>query len=160
VRAVFRTSVEMFFPGDLSDSDNAISTAMNEKKDKKDPTAKICDNCSALGVSADAPKLSECARCGLVVYCSRACQRAHWKSNHKQYCVVIVSNPKIGRSRLFWVTFGYFGVIFGLIRISETPNEVKCSPAGAKTWSKLWGRRINEGFNSKRGNRPGLFGVK
>jgi len=43
----------------------------------------------------------------------------------------MVSNPKIGRSRFIWVILGYFGVIFGLIRISETPNEVKCSPAGA-----------------------------
>ena len=31
-------------------------------------------------------KLSACARCSLVVYCSRECQRAHWKASHKQCC--------------------------------------------------------------------------
>lgn len=47
--------------------------------------AKVCGNC--LTPEGLAPKLSACSRCGLVVYCSRDCQRAHWKSNHKQNCV-------------------------------------------------------------------------
>jgi len=48
---------------------------------------KIRSNCSAPEGSVSAPKLSACSRCGLVVYCSRDCQRAHWKANHKQYCI-------------------------------------------------------------------------
>ena len=39
----------------------------------------------------------------------------------------MVSNTKIGRSRVYffiWVILVLFGVIFGLIRFSETPNEV------------------------------------
>jgi len=51
------------------------------------PEDRICSNCSAREGSASASKLSACARCGLVMYCSRDCQRAHWKANHKQYCI-------------------------------------------------------------------------
>ena len=60
-----------------------------EKMDKKNcvPNGKVCSNCLAPEGSASAPKLSACARCSLVLYCSRECQRAHWKANHKQYCV-------------------------------------------------------------------------
>jgi len=57
------------------------------KKKASDPDGKVCGNCLAPGGSANAPKLSACSRCGLVVYCSRDCQRAHWKTNHKQYCI-------------------------------------------------------------------------
>jgi len=59
------------------------------QKDKKSstPEGRVCSNCSALNGSASAPKLSACARCGLVMYCSRDYQKAHWKANHKQYCI-------------------------------------------------------------------------
>ena len=45
----------------------------------------VCANCLASEESAS--KHLACARCGLVVYCSKDCQRAHWKANHKQHCV-------------------------------------------------------------------------
>ena len=58
-------------------------------KDKKGPApgTLVCGNCLAPQGSASAPKLSACTRCGLVSYCSKDCQRAHWKVNHKQFCV-------------------------------------------------------------------------
>ena len=61
----------------------------NEKKGKKNftPNAKVCGNCFVPDGTDGAPKLSACARCGLVVYCSRDCQRPHWKANHKQHCI-------------------------------------------------------------------------
>jgi len=62
---------------------------MTPTKDKKSsrPNGKVCGNCSAPEGSESAPKLSACTRCGLVVYCSKDCQRAHWKANHKQHCI-------------------------------------------------------------------------
>ena len=51
------------------------------------PEDKTCGNCCAVEGSPGAPKLSACARCGLVLYCSRDCQRTHWKANHKHHCV-------------------------------------------------------------------------
>ena len=43
---------------------------------------KICDNC---GDKDDPTALLRCARCGLVWYCGRACQRAHW-AKHRLRC--------------------------------------------------------------------------
>jgi len=56
-------------------------------KQKFPLNAKLCSNCSVAEGSAIAPKLSACARCGLERYCSKDCQRAHWKANHKQHCI-------------------------------------------------------------------------
>ena len=51
------------------------------------PNDLICSNCLAHGGSDGAPKLLTCARCGLVLYCCRNCQKAHWKAGHKQHCI-------------------------------------------------------------------------
>ena len=60
-----------------------------EKLDKKKSSlaGKVCNNCLAPEGSASVPKLSACARCGLVLYCSKGCQRAHWKAKHKHNCI-------------------------------------------------------------------------
>ena len=61
-----------------------------KQKNKKNcsPDTKVCNNCSTPESSEGTSKLSACARCGIAVYCSRDCQRAHWKANHKQHCVI------------------------------------------------------------------------
>ena len=41
-----------------------------------------CDNCADT-----ACPLKSCARCMLVKYCGKPCQRQHWKSGHKKRCV-------------------------------------------------------------------------
>jgi len=60
---------------------------MAQAKLKKLSFQGVCGYCLAPEGSVKAPQLSACARCGLVVYCSKDCQRAHWKSDHKQHCV-------------------------------------------------------------------------
>ena len=67
----------------------------NRKKDIKGsaPDVRVCGNCQSPEGSDGALKLSACARCGLVAYCSKDCQRAHWKISHKPHCVA-----KIDRS--------------------------------------------------------------
>jgi len=63
-----------------------MATTTKDKKDT-DPSAEACSNCRAPKGSPGVPKLSACSRCGLVLYCSRDCQRAHWKACHKECCV-------------------------------------------------------------------------
>jgi len=40
--------------------------------------------CEACG--SDAPPTRRCSRCRSVIYCSTACQREHWKNEHKHVC--------------------------------------------------------------------------
>ena len=46
---------------------------------------KLCANCGSHGDGV----LSSCSRCNKVFYCSKSCQRQHWKieAGHKQYCL-------------------------------------------------------------------------
>ena len=69
----------------------AMPTEMKDKKNSN-PERKICGKCSATEGSEIAPRLRSCSRCGLVFYCSRDCQRAHW-TDHKQTCI-----PKADRA--------------------------------------------------------------
>jgi len=73
--------------GQASDiSTRSMPTDIKEKK-YSSPHCRVCGNCYAYEGSDGALKLSACSRCGLVMYCSRDCQRAHWKANHKQRCI-------------------------------------------------------------------------
>jgi len=60
---------------------------------KASTDAKACSNCLKPEGGPSTPNLLTCGQCGLVVYCSKECQRAHWKANHKQYCT-----PKANRA--------------------------------------------------------------
>mmetsp|Transcript_4129 Transcript_4129/g.8839 ORF Transcript_4129/g.8839 Transcript_4129/m.8839 type:complete len:586 (+) Transcript_4129:3-1760(+) len=48
---------------------------------------KTCGHCGAIEGCPPGTSLANCARCGLVAYCCKDCQRAHWKAGHKQFCV-------------------------------------------------------------------------
>ena len=52
-----------------------------KKKPSSSDDAGACANCERVE-----PKMSSCARCGLVKYCGRDCQSAHWKK-HKPLCI-------------------------------------------------------------------------
>ena len=60
---------------------------MAERKGKKNSTSesRACSKCFI--PEGSTPKLSACSRCSLVYHCSRDCQKAHWKANHKRYCI-------------------------------------------------------------------------
>lgn len=50
--------------------------------------ARVCARCGVSEASAGA--LKACSQCGVVFYCSRECQTAHWKKkggDHKSQCV-------------------------------------------------------------------------
>ena len=63
----------------------ASQNAFPKKKDPA-PDAQTCAHCLAVLGRAGITVL-KCARCGLEVYCSKDCQRAHWKVNHKSFCI-------------------------------------------------------------------------
>ena len=46
---------------------------------------RTCEKCGAVA-ALSAPKLLRCAGCHRTRYCSRACQKAHWKNRHREEC--------------------------------------------------------------------------
>ena len=52
-----------------------------KKKPSSSDNAGACANCERVN-----PRMSSCARCGLVFYCGRDCQSVHWKE-HKPQCI-------------------------------------------------------------------------
>ena len=50
-------------------------------------TGKFLRHCASCHASEEDAKLMKCARCQMKWYCSRDCQKAHWKLGHKLYCV-------------------------------------------------------------------------
>ena len=47
-------------------------------------TMRICDACQK--VTMDQPKMMICASCKGRYYCSKECQKKHWKAGHKKLC--------------------------------------------------------------------------
>ena len=58
------------------------------KKDKNAsaPEARVCAHCLAPD-GQHGVALKACIRCKAAFYCGRACQTAHWRAGHKQFCV-------------------------------------------------------------------------
>jgi len=50
----------------------------------------VDSKCSNCGPCADHKFTLLCGRCGSVKYCSKVCQRAHWKGGHKEQCDKLV----------------------------------------------------------------------
>lgn len=48
----------------------------------------LCENCQIR------EGLKRCARCKLACYCSRECQKKHWKAGHKTNCVDVNKQGK------------------------------------------------------------------
>ena len=69
----------------MSSAETSIKTT--EKKKISAPEVKTCGNCGGAEGSAGSANLSACARCVLVFYCSKNCQRSDWKDNHKKVCI-------------------------------------------------------------------------
>ena len=56
--------------------------ATKHLRDIEKKTKRLCFHCGKNGV-----KIRQCSRCRTVNYCSKQCQKAAWKSGHKEACV-------------------------------------------------------------------------
>ena len=74
------------FQRDLFDVINGIGNLGEERSSN---TKYSCVTCGATEAKENA-KLMKCARCKLVSYCSKECQRKDWKS-HKTFCKAVTS---------------------------------------------------------------------
>jgi len=53
---------------------------MSQIKKAADPNIKACANCEKHGANL------KCAKCKNANYCSKACQKQHWKNGHRELC--------------------------------------------------------------------------
>ncbi len=71
------------YEDDDSEIAESEQVSSSSKKDK-DIQSEECSNCGKI------TKLLSCARCRIQKYCSRGCQKQHWKAigGHKKFCVL------------------------------------------------------------------------
>ncbi|CEM16464.1 unnamed protein product [Vitrella brassicaformis CCMP3155] len=62
------------------------------------PSPKRCGMC--LKSPPDVPSLFDCGQCGLISYCSKECQRQHWRAKHKEVCQKAKKFADLPRYRL------------------------------------------------------------
>ena len=59
---------------------------------------KFCPNCEVFGwVQLEPEKLKQCSKCKVVQYCSKSCQREHWRLVHKHQCEELASVGERGK---------------------------------------------------------------
>ena len=73
--------------GQSSSSNNPANNKATAKKDAKaEPDAHRCFHCQTEGTGYKC-----CSQCKMAWYCSRSCQKLHWKHHHKRVCVAAVA---------------------------------------------------------------------
>ena len=55
-----------------------------------------CAYCGGVESIAGGRANRKCAQCASVAYCSKECQRKHWKAGHKAVCKVLAANRRSG----------------------------------------------------------------
>ena len=61
-------------------ADTTLHRALSAHDNMSGPPALVCAVCAASDVE-------QCVRCKAVFYCSRRCQKMHWKASHKRRCI-------------------------------------------------------------------------
>eukprot|EP00062_Callorhinchus_milii_P006747 gi/632947610/ref/XP_007889133.1/ PREDICTED: uncharacterized protein LOC103177014 [Callorhinchus milii] len=72
-----------------------IASISDDENDPEDIFPVICSSPTCNELEVDDFHFRSCERCRLTIYCSRACQKYHWKHGHKMQCVPLVSKEEI-----------------------------------------------------------------
>jgi hypothetical protein len=68
------------------DNRRRIKKEMKSRLETECGTDELCSNCFVLENNTPDGKLFRCGWCRQVNYCSRECQKEHWKKTHKKQC--------------------------------------------------------------------------
>ena len=66
--------------------EGSLAPRKDTKKKDPAPETQVCAHCLAPD-GQHGVALKACIRCKAASYCGRACQTAHWRAGHKQFCV-------------------------------------------------------------------------
>ena len=70
---------------------------------------RTCEGCGT--GTGEGKRLYACAQCKLAFYCSRECQKKHWKAGHKQHCATATARKeelKAGKDKFFQLAVDRF----------------------------------------------------
>jgi hypothetical protein len=74
----------LYFQKDMKMDEKCLVTRKFEKQWRSSVMTYSKTDCAACG---NKTKFQRCSQCMLVLYCSKTCQREHWKSGHKTECI-------------------------------------------------------------------------
>merc|ERR1712113_462468 len=75
--------------GRRMDTNAGTGTPSASNEDPRPHPAIMCANCRSVEPASGAIQFRLCSQCKVARYCSRECQKAHWKSQHKHQCLPI-----------------------------------------------------------------------
>lgn len=60
--------------------------AASEAPSMAEAECEMCENCKVMKYVSESGRMKRCARCKVKLYCSKQCQKEHWKNGHKLHC--------------------------------------------------------------------------
>ncbi|XP_075518138.1 ubiquitin carboxyl-terminal hydrolase 18-like isoform X1 [Primulina tabacum] len=90
---LIRNTASRFFMMDSNFDSSASDYSSVSKKMETAPSGGAAGSVESCAVCGNLTK-KQCARCKMVKYCSEACQRTHWNSEHKTKCKDLQSSSK------------------------------------------------------------------
>ncbi|KAI3453973.1 hypothetical protein Pfo_010636 [Paulownia fortunei] len=95
-----RNTASRFFVVDSNFGSTAADCSPDRKNRERmaaavSGAAEVSDSCAVCGLLTK----KQCARCKMVKYCSEACQRSHWNSEHKKKCKDLQSSYKANHTK-------------------------------------------------------------
>ena len=89
--------------GETPDDNSKAPVGGGESKSAA-PAKKACSECRREDDSPDLQgnpiTLKKCGGCGMFSYCSKACQKKHWRGGHKKTCKTLAAERREGKARV------------------------------------------------------------
>jgi len=94
-RDAWNAAVDGYVAADRGSRDTLASSRASKIDWHGGPLYATCGNPPCAEVEAAPGAFAACARCGVVRYCGRACQKAAWKPHHKARCGSASEEPRL-----------------------------------------------------------------
>lgn len=96
--------------GSWENLEQTLTSRIDDRREYKTERRKYCSN-KMCEVSMTVKALKQCGWCASAHYCSRKCQKRHWKSEHKNECGISITPQKtyrLERDFACWIVKKHF----------------------------------------------------